>query len=89
MEIKRLQHGAEIGARSEKILAELRKSHIDVKKELATEKAKMARLRDGGLSTKLYLQKDKSSFYSISLMHAMSMKAGDIVEESNLGRRIR
>ena len=49
LEVKRLQHGAEIGARSEKILAELRKSHIEVKKELATEKAKMARLRDGFL----------------------------------------
>ena len=73
LEVKRLQHGAELSARSEKILGELRKSHIDVKKELATEKAKMARLRDGGLSTKLCLHKDKSYFYSISLMHAMSL----------------
>ena len=45
MEVKRLQHGAELSARSEKILAELRKSHIDLHKELASEKSKMARLR--------------------------------------------
>ena len=45
MEVKRLQHGAELSARNEKILAELRKSHIDVQKELASEKSKMARLR--------------------------------------------
>ena len=45
LEVKRLQHGAELSARSEKILAELRKSHIDVQKELASERSKMARLR--------------------------------------------
>ena len=45
MEVKRLQHGAELSARIERILAELRKSHIDVQKELASEKSKMARLR--------------------------------------------
>ena len=39
-----MQHGAELSARSEKILVELRKSHIDLKKQLASEKAKMARL---------------------------------------------
>ena len=40
-----MQHGADLSARNEKILEDLRKSHIDLKKELATEKAKMARLR--------------------------------------------
>ena len=86
LEVKRLQHGAEIGARSEKILAELRKAHIDVKKELATEKAKMARLRDGFLG-KLLLRRinvhDASNF--IDACH----EDDDNAEDSILGRRIR
>ena len=40
-----MQHGADLSVRNERILEDLRKSHIDLKKELATEQAKMARLR--------------------------------------------
>ena len=82
LEVKRLQHGAQLSARSEKILGELRKSHIDVKKELATEKAKMARLRDGFLG-KLLFWRIKVNFIDACHEH------DDIVDDPILGRRIR
>ena len=75
LEVKRLQHGAELSARSEKILAELRKSHIDLHKELASEKSKMARLRH------VFLVEFNDDMDDHNRM--------ETVKECNLGPRIR